>query len=99
MAEGGQLGPGGGTLSIANKCPHPHAAALFANWILTKEGQTVWSKGDEQPSARLDVATDWVHPTLLAEPNEKIWVCDEACYEGKPALMKEARQIFAPLLK
>jgi iron(III) transport system substrate-binding protein len=46
---------GGEIVVLFNKAPHPNAGKLFANWILTKEGQTVWSKSLNINSARLDV--------------------------------------------
>lgn len=46
---------GGEILVIFNKAPHPNAGKLFANWLLTKEGQTAWSKSLNVNSARLDV--------------------------------------------
>jgi iron(III) transport system substrate-binding protein len=50
------LGSTGGEIVVLfNKAPHPNAGKLFANWLLTKEGQTVWSKSLNINSARLDV--------------------------------------------
>ncbi|MFN0070836.1 MAG: hypothetical protein ACKVVP_05030, partial [Chloroflexota bacterium] len=46
---------GGEVLVLFNQAPHPNAGKLFANWLLTKEGQTVWSKALNINSARLDV--------------------------------------------
>ncbi|HEX3247256.1 MAG TPA: extracellular solute-binding protein [Chloroflexota bacterium] len=46
---------GGEIVVIFNKAPHPNAGKLFANWILTKDGQTIWSKSLNINSARLDV--------------------------------------------
>jgi len=40
---------------LYNKAPHPNARKLFANWLLTKEGQTVWCKNVPTNSARVDV--------------------------------------------
>ena len=40
---------------LLNKAPHPNAAKLFINWILTKEGQTVLSKNVDFNSRRTDV--------------------------------------------
>jgi iron(III) transport system substrate-binding protein len=40
---------------LFNKAPHPNAAKLFLNWVLTKEGQTVWSKENGSNSRRTDV--------------------------------------------
>jgi ABC-type Fe3+ transport system substrate-binding protein len=39
---------------VAN-APHPNAARLFINWLLTKEGQTIWSKELQTNSRRTDV--------------------------------------------
>jgi iron(III) transport system substrate-binding protein len=44
------------SLWYVNRAPHPSAAKLFANWVLTKEGQDAYSKGTEQNSRRTDVA-------------------------------------------
>lgn len=43
------------TAYIVNKAPHPNAAKLFLNWLLTKEGQKVWCDNAESNSRRLDV--------------------------------------------
>ena len=52
--------PGGGTQAgdvtvIYNRAPHPNAAKLFVNWVLTKEGSTAWANGVKENSARKDV--------------------------------------------
>ncbi len=44
VKEGGLATSGAGALSIpSGRMPHPNAAKLFINWILTKEGQTLFS--------------------------------------------------------
>jgi len=43
------------TVQVYNKAPHPNAAKLFANWILTKEGQTAWATHVKYNSSRNDV--------------------------------------------
>jgi ABC-type Fe3+ transport system substrate-binding protein len=96
----GLLGtPGAANLGIVNKRPHPNAAALFVNWILTKEGMTIWSKADGYAATRVDVPTDWVHPIFLPDPGEKVWVEDVAAIKGRRKLWGLAKEIFAPLLK
>ncbi len=40
---------------LMNNAPHPNAAKLFLNWLLTKEGQTLWSKASVTNSRRTDV--------------------------------------------
>lgn len=99
MAEGVKLAPGAGNLAIVNKCPHPNATALFINWILTMEGQTIWSKADGYPSSRLDVSTEWINPVFLPDPDEKICILDEADYKASSEQWNLSKEIFTPLLK
>jgi ABC-type Fe3+ transport system substrate-binding protein len=78
--------PGGGTsggeiLVIFNKAPHPNAGKLFANWLLTKEGQTVWSKSLNINSARLDVPV--IDPGVA--PGKVDWA-DATQEEGIPKI-------------
>lgn len=35
---------GQGVVWLVNRAPHPNAAKLFINWLLTKDGQAVWAK-------------------------------------------------------
>jgi len=46
---------GGDVVAVFNRAPHPNAAKLFINWLLTKEGGTAWSAETKANSARLDV--------------------------------------------
>jgi iron(III) transport system substrate-binding protein len=43
------------TLWLVNKAPHPNAAKVFVNWLLTKEAQTVWAREVETNSRRVGV--------------------------------------------
>ncbi|MEK7214454.1 MAG: extracellular solute-binding protein, partial [Chloroflexota bacterium] len=43
------------TAFLFKRAPHPNAAKIMANWLLTKEGQTIWSKALDQNSRRKDV--------------------------------------------
>jgi iron(III) transport system substrate-binding protein len=99
LAEGCYMTPGAGIMAVANRRPHPNATAVFVNWILTKEGQTVWSKGDEHATARLDVSTEWVHPIFLPFPGERVFEENEEVIKKRAGLVKLAKEIFAPLLK
>jgi len=45
---------GYGTLSMLSHAPHPNAAKVYINWLLSKAGQTEWIKTGDN-SRRLDV--------------------------------------------
>lgn len=50
------------TPAVINKAPHPNAARLFANWVMTKQGATLASEGGGFESLRLDVPPDKLRP-------------------------------------
>jgi ABC-type Fe3+ transport system substrate-binding protein len=57
--EGIYASSGSGNLVILKNPPHPNAAKVFINWLLSKEGQTVFTKAMGQPTRRFDVDTQW----------------------------------------
>jgi iron(III) transport system substrate-binding protein len=52
---GMRLSPVVGDAMLVNRAPHPNAARLYLNWLLSKEGQAVWVREIGQNSRRLDV--------------------------------------------
>lgn len=66
--EGGFLTGGWGNLVVFKKTPHPNATRVFLNWLLTKEGQTLFAKAVNQQSARLDAPTDFLNPWEMRQP-------------------------------
>ncbi len=71
LKEGAPLSVGGGTINLADSPPHPNAARVFINWLLTREGQTLWQKAIQQPSLRLDVAREGLDPNSVPKPDRK----------------------------
>lgn len=47
-------GAGFGTVSFMDRAPHPNAAKVYINWLLSKAGQADW-KQSQRNSRRLDV--------------------------------------------
>ena len=58
IKEGSDISPGSGGLGLFNRAPHPNAAKVYINWLLSKDGQTGFAKVNGYISARLDVPTD-----------------------------------------
>jgi ABC-type Fe3+ transport system substrate-binding protein len=56
---------GSNLLHLLNKAPHPAAAKLFANWVLTKDGGASFSKNLQDNSRRVDVPV--YDPDTVAE--------------------------------
>lgn len=57
MKEGSYTSCGSGALTILKGSPHPNATKVFVNWLLSREGQEVYSKAMGQATRRLDVDT------------------------------------------
>lgn len=66
--EGASIGPADGAVAIMDQAPHPSAAKLFVNWLLSREGQTAWQVNLEAPSLRTDIPKDKLHPSLVPQP-------------------------------
>lgn len=83
--EGTYITSGLGSILALDKAPHPNAARVFLNWLLGKEGQTIWSKTAETPSRRLDVPADH----LISEMIPKIGITYQPNYKEPYIMMKD----------
>ena len=63
--EGGLLNAGFGSVALIDRAPHPNAAAVYINWLLSREGQMEWVKASGYPSRRLDVPRNQFDPGVL----------------------------------
>lgn len=63
--EGSYLTAAFGSVALMNRAPHPNAAKVYINWLLTREGQTLWSQLSGYPSRRLDVSRDHLDPITV----------------------------------
>ncbi len=70
-----------GVLWAVNKAPHPKAAQLLMNWLLTKEAQAAYSKFLGRNSLRADV--DLYDPLTFPDPGVKYF------YSGNLASVPE----------
>jgi ABC-type Fe3+ transport system substrate-binding protein len=63
------VSPGGtGSIILLNRAPHPNAAKLFINWLLSREGQVLYQKfvntsDTTAESMRIDIPKDPIPPT------------------------------------
>jgi iron(III) transport system substrate-binding protein len=54
---------GFGHVAVVNKAPHPQAAKVFLNWLLSKEGQLKWQEKADDNSLRTDIPKN-----MLSDP-------------------------------
>jgi iron(III) transport system substrate-binding protein len=70
---GSYLTPGFGSAMLINHAPHPAASKVFLNWLLSKEGQTTFSRGMGYVSRRVDVSADHVPAYWIPQAGVKYW--------------------------
>lgn len=98
--EGGWLSAGSGGISMFNRPAHPNAVKVFINWLLSKEGQTTFSKAYGGQSAREDVPTDFLLPEQIRQPGVKYWEKErEEANIQKAEDLKLCKEIFGFLMK
>ena len=57
MKEGYAVTSGANNLFLMNPAPHPNAAKVFINWLLSRKGQESFEKIVGYPSLRVDTST------------------------------------------
>jgi iron(III) transport system substrate-binding protein len=56
-------------LTVADKAPHPNATRIFVNWLLSKEGLEIYSRGYGAPTTRTDVDESFLDPRVIPKPD------------------------------
>jgi iron(III) transport system substrate-binding protein len=69
--EGAAIAPAGGAVSLMERAPHPNAAALFINWLLTRDGQLAWQQAVRLPSLRMDIPKTGLYSFDVPKPGAK----------------------------
>lgn len=87
-----QISPGFGSIGVMDKAPHPHAAAVYVNWLLSKEGQEAWVAVPRN-SRRTDVTS----PDPSLSPKKDVTYFNghhEKNRERREELQKIARKVI-----
>jgi ABC-type Fe3+ transport system substrate-binding protein len=58
--EGLYVSGGYGHLTVLKNPPHPNASKVFVNWLLSRDGQEVFTRGMGVGSRRFDIDTRWL---------------------------------------
>jgi iron(III) transport system substrate-binding protein len=98
--EGAFVGPSQGGVNLFKNAPHPNAARVGINWLLSREGQETYQKvyaqlNDVRQSMREDISMDVIPPAYRRQKGVRY------IYAGRPEwldmapvtrLIKEAQQ-------
>ncbi len=98
LKEGDIMGGGSCCLAVMSKAPHPNAAKLFVNWVLSREGQIAWQKYTEVNSLRVDVPKTDLPPDDVPQKGVNYFMLNSAKYNGMEG-RKALHQIVEDALK
>ncbi|MBI4329907.1 MAG: extracellular solute-binding protein [Chloroflexi bacterium] len=72
VKEGTAASPSAGVIGVPVTVPRPNATRVFINWLLSREGQTLFSRVYGSRSMRSDVPAEGVDPVFLPQPGESV---------------------------
>jgi len=85
--------PGFGSTALINRAPHPNAAKVYLNWLLSADGQKSWTQATKRNSRRLDVSPG--DSARLTKGKEKyINTQKESMTAQREKIMQIAREIL-----
>ncbi len=94
VKEDNRVIAGGSAIAVPTTCAHPNAATVFINWLLTREGQSVFAASYGNPSARLDASTQGINPLLIPVPGKKYYSETEESILARDKWLKIAKKIM-----
>ncbi len=84
-----------GAFGVPTRFAHPNATIIFLNWLLTKEGQSIFATTFGQPSIRIDASKEGLNPDIIPIPGEKYYSSDnEDFMAAHQKWLKIAKQII-----
>lgn len=88
---------GSGYASLVKKAPHPNAARLFVNWLITREGQEVFNRAMGVPALRADLDDSWAVKETIVQPGSDYLDTDNLEFreEIEPRLIKRIRELLS----
>jgi ABC-type Fe3+ transport system substrate-binding protein len=93
--EGGMVGSGGGNVMLVNRAPHPNAAKVFINWLLSREGQIVFQTLEAgKNSLRVDIPKDDVPERARILPGVKYALLDDPAYADLETVRRFVAEVW-----
>jgi iron(III) transport system substrate-binding protein len=95
--EGGSSSAAGGTLGIPTRAPHPNAAKILVNWLLSREGQIAiqrLGRPDAHNSRRIDIPKDDVDPYNRLDEGKKYLDLAKPEYQDLTPILKLVKEVL-----
>ncbi len=94
VKEDNRLSAGAGAMAVPTKFAHPNAAVVFVNWLLGKEGQTVFARTWGNPSTRADVPVEGIDPLFVPSPGVKYYGESEDALQSRGRWLELAKKVM-----
>jgi len=72
LKEGSSVTAYNGTLSHFNRAPHPNAAKVAINWLLSREGQTAWLDANQKTGGLYDSLREDISKEKVSERARRV---------------------------
>jgi ABC-type Fe3+ transport system substrate-binding protein len=95
--EGLPSSNGSGVIGVVKNPPHPHAAKVFVNWLLSREGQELYTKSMRQATRRIDVDTKWLQEVGVRAAKDTLTV--EEYHKVRNHLEDKYKRVRIPAAK
>ncbi len=69
VKEGTYMTGAWGSVALLSHAPHPNAARVYLNWLLSKEGQEGVAQASGYPSRRQDASTTGLRESVIPRPD------------------------------
>ena len=93
--EGATMTSSGGAIALLKHAPHPNAARLFINWVLSRDGQMAWQRRTKQNSLRIDIPKDGLRLENTPLPGQTyVFSSTEERYRGRDPVKGFIRRIL-----
>jgi iron(III) transport system substrate-binding protein len=87
--EESHMSGGFGHVALVDRAPHPNAARVFLNWLLSKEGQLEWQRKSNNNSLRVDIPKDMLSdPRSVPQPGGQYLISSLPEYEDVEPVLK-----------
>jgi iron(III) transport system substrate-binding protein len=72
LKEGASVTAYNGTLSYFTRAPHPNAAKVAANWLLSREGQSAWLDSNQKSGGLYDSLREDISKDKVSERSRRV---------------------------
>lgn len=73
LREADHVTTAAGAIGVPTRLAHPNATTIFINWLLSKEGQSLFARSFGGPSTRIDASTEGINTAVVPVPDRKYY--------------------------